>query len=243
MPNYYVGLDLGQLSDYSALAIARQDWPTEETTPRRASYFVGDLHRWPLQTPYTQIVADVRERLTRLGATDDAAGVTLIVDGTGVGRPVVEMFERAQLPAALIDVRIHGGDQVTHFGEHGRKAPKRDLATTVQVLAQAKRLTVPGALAEAATLVAELRSFTVKINPETAHDSYAAWRENDHDDLVLAVALAVWFGEHGDAADPDLGYFAHGSAHVGSWHGSTARRGGALISTNGGAFVPRHRRI
>ena len=37
--------------------------------------------------------------------------------------------------------------------------------------------------------------FKVKIDPQTAHDSYSAWREADHDDLVLAVALACWLGE------------------------------------------------
>lgn len=41
-------------------------------------------------------------------------------------------------------------------------------------------------------LVRELQNFRVKINLETAHDSYAAWREGDHDDLVLAVCLALW---------------------------------------------------
>jgi hypothetical protein len=40
-------------------------------------------------------------------------------------------------------------------------------------------------------------NFRVKIDPLTAHDSYGAWREGQHDDLVLAVALAVWFAEHG----------------------------------------------
>jgi hypothetical protein len=35
----------------------------------------------------------------------------------------------------------------------------------------------------------------VKINISTAHDSYEAWREGDHDDLVLSVALACWAGE------------------------------------------------
>jgi hypothetical protein len=27
------------------------------------------------------------------------------------------------------------------------------------------------------------------------HDSYNAWRESIHDDLVLAVALAAWYAE------------------------------------------------
>ena len=47
----------------------------------------------------------------------------------------------------------------------------------------------------AATLRKELLNFKVKINIATAHDSYEAWREGDHDDLVLAVAMACWCGE------------------------------------------------
>ena len=41
----------------------------------------------------------------------------------------------------------------------------------------------------------ELINFRVKINLKTAHDSYEAWREGEHDDLVLSVALAAWFAE------------------------------------------------
>jgi hypothetical protein len=39
-------------------------------------------------------------------------------------------------------------------------------------------------------------NFKVEIDPKTAHDSYTAWRENQHDDLVFAVALACWLGEN-----------------------------------------------
>ena len=35
----------------------------------------------------------------------------------------------------------------------------------------------------------------MKINVATGHDSYEAWREGDHDDLVLSLALAVWYGQ------------------------------------------------
>ena len=35
----------------------------------------------------------------------------------------------------------------------------------------------------------------MKIDPLTAHDSYGAWREGAHDELVLAVAVACWYGE------------------------------------------------
>jgi hypothetical protein len=42
----------------------------------------------------------------------------------------------------------------------------------------------------------ELLSFRVKLDPRTAHDSYEHWREQDHDDLVLAVACAAWYREY-----------------------------------------------
>jgi hypothetical protein len=45
-------------------------------------------------------------------------------------------------------------------------------------------------------LLKELQSFRVTIDPTTAHDSYSAWREQDHDDLVFALALACWWGEY-----------------------------------------------
>jgi hypothetical protein len=42
------------------------------------------------------------------------------------------------------------------------------------------------------TLREELLNFRRKINLKTAHDSYEHWRDSDHDDLVLACALACW---------------------------------------------------
>ncbi|MBA3951633.1 MAG: hypothetical protein H0X57_07115 [Rubrobacter sp.] len=63
------------------------------------------------------------------------------------------------------------------------------------VLMQNERLKIAEALELKETLVRELLAFRVKINIATAHDSYEAWREGDHDDLVLSVALACWAGE------------------------------------------------
>ncbi|MEJ7861626.1 MAG: hypothetical protein WKF90_08310 [Pyrinomonadaceae bacterium] len=36
----------------------------------------------------------------------------------------------------------------------------------------------------------------MKIN-DSAHDTYGAWREGTHDDLVLAAALALWCANGG----------------------------------------------
>jgi hypothetical protein len=58
---------------------------------------------------------------------------------------------------------------------------------------QNERLKIAKELELAPILKKELLNFRVKVDPKTAHDSYEHWREGDHDDLVLATALACWY--------------------------------------------------
>jgi hypothetical protein len=62
------------------------------------------------------------------------------------------------------------------------------------VLLQTKRLKIPTHLPEAQTLLKKMTNFQVRIS-QAGHDSYGAWREGTHDDLLLAVALACWAAE------------------------------------------------
>jgi hypothetical protein len=64
----------------------------------------------------------------------------------------------------------------------------------LQVLLGHRRLRVAEGLAEACTLKDELGKFKVKIT-EALNETYEAWREANHDDLVLAVPLAPWAAE------------------------------------------------
>jgi hypothetical protein len=140
-------------------------------------------------------LSDDRQRGQRPARVPPLAGdVVLLVDATGVGRPVVDMFDQAGLEPKAIT--ITGGDTVTQDGREIR-APKRDLAMAVQVLLQNRRLTFAAALPLLDVLTTELQNFEVKITT-TAHDTYEAWREGIHDDLVLAVALACWYREWRD---------------------------------------------
>jgi hypothetical protein len=43
-------------------------------------------------------------------------------------------------------------------------------------------------------LVKELDNFKVKVTV-AANETFESWREKDHDDLVLATAIAAWLGE------------------------------------------------
>ena len=70
--------------------------------------------------------------------------------------------------------------------------PKRNLVSALQAALQTGTLKIASSLQLAEVLRQELLNFRIKINLSTGHDSYEHWREGDHDDLVLAAAMAVW---------------------------------------------------
>jgi len=209
---YYLGLDLGQAADSTALAtleeptwIPGRGWvgATELTTidrqnldipqlrshwdeqaPKLVPLWLRQLKRYPLQTPYPAIVDDV---IRMLGGKDARRPeVILIVDGTGVGAAVVDMFRYGELPCEMYNVIITGGAKAER-----NHIPKRDLIGALQVSLQRSQLVISQHTDETKTLINELREYKVKIS-DTGHDSYNA-REGKHDDLVLAAALATWY--------------------------------------------------
>ena len=192
--HYLIGLDLGQAQDYSAWVVATR----VERDGENAAYDVGHLDRVQ-GARYPAVVAHTRAMIAALTAQEPRADIELVVDFTGLGRAVADMLVEEVRGADVELVTITGGDAVTR-GEHGEwRVPKRDLASVVQVLLQSGRLRIAEELAHARTLSEELVNFRVKISL-AGHDSYGAgaeWREGNHDDLVLALALACWRGEYG----------------------------------------------
>lgn len=189
-PRFFLGLDLGQSSDYTALSVLDHN---------ESTYQVRHLER-VRGVPYPQVVIKTTEIMQSPALKDNVA---LVVDQTGVGAPVVDLFRQAGLKP--IGVLIHGGDKASNEGNTWR-VPKRDLVGSLQVLFQAERLKISKKLPLASALQNELLNFKVKIDPVTAHDSYSAWREADHDDLVLSVAMAAWWaGKNMGAVDVGWG--------------------------------------
>ncbi len=190
-----LGLDLGQAQDYSALAAIEKEGVGHE-----AKYTLGVLKRAELGTPYPAVVAKVRDLL--LSGPYAKGDVRLIVDGTGVGRPVVEMLQDAlkeEIKKALVritPVLITGGDE-ERWESWSWRVPKRDLLGNLVVLFQQQRLQIPETLPGKEKLIEELLSVGRKIT-DTGRDVYGAWREGEHDDMVLALALACWGGEKFD---------------------------------------------
>ena len=179
---FVVGLDLGQASDFSAVGIL-------ESFPAKRVWAVRNLFRFPLGTPYTVIVEEIRRLMNAWPLRGNAH---LVVDGTGVGRPVLDLLRRAGLGRRLVSVTIHGGDKVTVGGGYG--VPKRELVSTLQLLLQQGRFKIAAGLLEEKAFFTELASFGIRIS-DSGHDTYGAGRASEHDDLVNAVALACWYGQ------------------------------------------------
>lgn len=200
-----IGLDLGQAHDYSGLVVVERT--TNETAPH---YLVRSIQRLPLGASYPAQVAHVKQVVASIADRRPKPRIALIADYTGCGRPVADMLQAADLSSSLELVSITGGDAVTRGASGEYRVPKRDLASSILVLLQAKRLEIAGELPLSTELKRELTGFRVKISL-TGHDSYGAgedWRSAPHDDLVLALALACWYGETMGSgwADMDAGF-------------------------------------
>ena len=190
---FFIGLDLGQKQDYTAIAIIETasqytglDWRSYEH--KHLNYVnVRHLERIRLGTSYLAVV----ERLRQIVNSRELVGrCTVVMDATGLGGPVLDLLRAAGLGCEIVPVTITGGDRETYSGGMWR-VPKRDLINRLQLLFERKELQIASRLREAATFAGELMSMRIKVSV-AGHDSYAAARESAHDDLVLAVALACW---------------------------------------------------
>ena len=182
---FSIGVDLGQKHDYTAIAVVQKE--DERSINRQRIYsalpplapslLVRRLERIPLRTPYPRVVDRIRS-ITHEPAF--AGRCSVAVDGTGVGAPVVDMLLESRLGCDLTAVTITGADHPSRRPWPYVAVPRRDLITAVQVALEQGALRIARNISEAAALRRELLALRAD------RDS------TDHDDLVLALALACW---------------------------------------------------
>ncbi|MBY0512553.1 MAG: collagen-like triple helix repeat-containing protein [Gemmataceae bacterium] len=211
---WLTGLDLGQAADFSALVAVEQSAPrAAHAQPRPvSSYAVRYIERFPLGTGYPAIVARVRE----LFAAPPLAGTDLLADRTGVGAPVFDLLRESGIRATVAGWSITAG-RVPGVGT----VPKVDLVGAVQAALGNHRLKIAPELQLAEVLAKEMETFRTKVTADR-NETFAAWRERDHDDILLALALALWWGERlgppGPAAVPRV-IADHGARTFAGWTG------------------------
>ncbi len=198
MHNVILGVDLGPRSDWTAIMAVYRYLPEGA---EKHHYDLLHLERghWELRGVIERVAA-VRAEVEHHFGRDTA---WVVLDQTGVGEFVVGPFREAGLNP--IPVIITGGVKPTYSwrGKPPRRpsnvaakatVPKRDLVSVLQVLLEMDRLHIAAGLPDLNVLVRELENFRAKITT-AGNDTYEAWREGDHDDTVLATALACWFAE------------------------------------------------
>ncbi len=188
---FFISADLGQANDYTAISIIERIIKGEGVLGHdregEKAYHLRHIERPPRGTEYPAVV----ERLVELYHSPQLAEAVkaVVIDYTGVGRPVYDLMRQRGFYSSLNAISITAGDQVTS-GRGVYNVPKRDLITNLQVMLQNGTMKIAKGIKEADALVEELTNFQVKITA-SGHDVYGA-RSGLHDDIVLSVAMGAW---------------------------------------------------
>lgn len=188
---YFISADLGQANDYTAISILERIIKGPGVLGRygegEVAYHLRHIERPQQGTEYPVVV----DRLIELYQSPqlDQYPKAVVIDFTGVGRPVFDLMRRSGFHQSLNAISITGGDHVTYNGPV-RNVPKRDLVTNLQVMLQNGTMKIAKGIKETDALVEELANFQVKITA-SGHDVYGG-RSGVHDDIVLSVAMAAW---------------------------------------------------
>ncbi len=187
---FILSLSLGSGGASSGLAVvepkpvARKSGK-EESAPAHdevVTFEVIWLERFGADRRYPAIIARVVEIVA---ARQLGRRYSLLVDITATGRPPLKLLEdRGQYPRAL---QVVAGTEETYVSGV-QSVPRRDMVSVVQVLLQSNRLQVAADLEFARDLVADLQAFDPQPPP-------AGQAPHRNEDLVRAVALAVWWGD------------------------------------------------
>lgn len=191
---WIVSMDVGQSIDPSAICALQHivrgtgEMISNEKTRtvrqgRKEHFHVRHLERLPLGMAYPSQIEHVANLLGR----EPLVGAKFAVDYTGVGRPVLDMFERAGLKPH--GVLITAGNQTTHASTI-HHVPKQTLISQLEARLHSGELKIASDIADAGALAEELKDFARKVS-ESGRVTFNA-RSGAHDDLVLSVAIALF---------------------------------------------------
>ncbi len=192
--------DLGDRQDYTAISlldVAEYYQKRKDVLPGSDMDFLeGDekvydvilrfLERMPLGSGYPAVVARIKEIMQNPKLATDK--ITLLIDSTGAGIPVIQYLREEGLKP--VGISITAGSNVS-LHDLGFTVPKTELVSALQILFQSRRLKIPNDLPLKDEFVEELQNFRVKIS-EKANELYEAG-SGYHDDLVMSVALGAWY--------------------------------------------------
>jgi hypothetical protein len=200
MDRWLLAADIGKENDPTALCVMRHlvvpgtEWVANAKSrtwrqARSESFRVYHLERLPLGLAYPVQAARVGAILARPPLD---AGCDFSIDETGVGKAVGDIFDTAGLNPKRIT--ITAGLEPTMHGGRDWHVPKAALISNLEAHLHTGELKIADTIADSEALKEELKDFNRKVS-EAGRVTWGA-RGTKHDDIVLAVAIALWDATH-----------------------------------------------
>jgi hypothetical protein len=195
--HFVLALDPGKQQDPAALcAMEFQSTPQDTFSLQggtlrqdtRESFVVRYLQRFPLGTSYFSIrdrVAEIAGRAPFLDAC------SVVLDATGAGEPVAEIFDEAGIEVTRIVYTAGLAAEQKQRRPEIWHVPKAVLVQTLDAYQARGAVVVPADIQERAVLVDEMQAFQRKTGATGRH-TYDA-KSGAHDDVLNALMLATWY--------------------------------------------------
>jgi phage FluMu gp28-like protein len=176
VPRFWLGIDVGQKVDHSAVCVV------EENTLNNSA-IVRFIWKFPLGMGFRDLVENLAELYHNVRARGEVAGIT--IDATGIG----------SAPAQMLQEKI--GEMRVDFFIFTNKT-KRQLVGQVKVAHSMGKLRFARRGGDEiynrmlSSLITEMKSLQMKVIRENPLDpEIEAFSTGQHDDLFTALALAI----------------------------------------------------
>lgn len=197
---FHVGVDLGKRQDFTAVAVVEECvWaegrrnPVDYAPVIQKTFSLRYTERVAKGTQYLRVVDKLRTMLESEAMRHDP--VVLALDATGVGEPVFEMLQKMAYEVMkrrtqwlnLAGIVFTTG-QKSHWDNFLCFVPKSTLMTGMALVFEKKLLKIGRGLPGTTELLRELRGMRRSLS-----EGRERWNGvGEHDDMVMALALALW---------------------------------------------------
>jgi hypothetical protein len=197
-PSVFVGMDIGQARNYTALATLERRWVAATVEEFIASagkaytgywdYRVTKLERIELGTSYVDIAHWVKDYLDSIYYP---CHKHLVMDATGVGTAVRDLFRDMKLKANLVAVTLTASNAAGwRPAAHGLgvSTSRTEVLTKLVTTMEQRIFAIDKKCRFRDVLFQELVNMQMSGKPAEGGSS------GGQDDLAFALALAVWWG-------------------------------------------------
>jgi hypothetical protein len=184
-----LGLELGQRSDFSALATidlveditSRLD-PVTFAFHRSTKFRLRNVHRIPPGLAYAEFPARVRESAVQPppGHFGPRPRSVLAVDAAGPGGLVIQLLRQAQLECGILPATITGGEMGAPMPGGMYSVTRRELVSLLHLSIENQMLVFPAGMPLKDELIAGIAASKINGN------------QSEFDDMAIAIALALW---------------------------------------------------